>query len=484
MKKLFTLLMGLIFTANSFSQTPEKMSYQAVIRNSSDQLIANHTVGMRISILQGSATGIPVYVETQTPVSNANGLVTLEIGGGTIVSGTFAGIDWSNGTYFIKTETDPTGGTNYTITGVSQILSVPYAFYAKTAKTADYNDLTNKPVLFDGTWLSLTGKPTTLVGYGIQDGMSTSHVANGITSSMITNWNAAYGWGNHATAGYVTTTGVQILTNKTLTSPVINSPTGIVKADIGLGNVNNTSDFLKPISYATQTALDLKENTLTFSEPLGRNENIISLPAATPTSNGYLTSTDKTKLDGLQNADGSETKVIAGTNVTVTGAGTTTSPYIINSTAHHIGESYGGGIIFYIDGDGQHGLIAAPADQSTGIQWLNNATFTVTNAVRDGIGSGNFNTERIFANQGKGSYAAQICASYQGGGYGDWYLPSKYELYLLYLQKAVVGGFANSIYWSSSEYDNTLTWYMDFSIGMQFTDFKSLSHNVRAVRTF
>jgi hypothetical protein len=198
MEKLFTLTAIIAFAISVSAQSPQKMSYQAVIRNSSDQLVTNHAIGMRISILQGSSTGTPAYVETQTPTTNVNGLATIEIGGGTIVAGTFAGIDWSTGTYFIKTETDPTGGTSYTITGTSQLLSVPYALYAKIAKTADYNDLTNKPTLFDGTWTSLTGKPTTLAGYEITNAMSTSHVANGITSAMITNWNAAYGWGNHS----------------------------------------------------------------------------------------------------------------------------------------------------------------------------------------------------------------------------------------------------------------------------------------------
>jgi hypothetical protein len=90
---------------------------------------------MRISILQGTTA---VYVETQTPTTNVNGLVTLEIGGSsaTVVSGTFSSIDWSTGTYFIKTETDPTGDTTYTITGTSQLLSVPYALQSKTATTA------------------------------------------------------------------------------------------------------------------------------------------------------------------------------------------------------------------------------------------------------------------------------------------------------------------------------------------------------------
>jgi len=88
---------------------------------------------MQISILQGSASGTAVYVETQTPNTNINGLVSLEIGSGTFVSGAFNTIDWSDGPYFIKTETDPTGGTNYTITGTSQLMSVPYAIHANTA---------------------------------------------------------------------------------------------------------------------------------------------------------------------------------------------------------------------------------------------------------------------------------------------------------------------------------------------------------------
>jgi hypothetical protein len=88
---------------------------------------------MRISILQTTPSGTAVYVETQTPTTNANGLVSIEIGGGTVVVGNFSTINWANGPYFVKTETDPTGGTNYSITGTSQLLSVPYALYAATA---------------------------------------------------------------------------------------------------------------------------------------------------------------------------------------------------------------------------------------------------------------------------------------------------------------------------------------------------------------
>jgi hypothetical protein len=135
MKKLYTFLAAILLTATTFAQTPEKMSYQAVVRDSGDALVTNQAVGMQISILQTTATGTAVYVETQTPTTNVNGLVTLEIGTGSVVSGDFTTIDWSADSYFIKTETDPTGGTSYTITGTSQLLSVPYALHAKTAES-------------------------------------------------------------------------------------------------------------------------------------------------------------------------------------------------------------------------------------------------------------------------------------------------------------------------------------------------------------
>ena len=132
MKKVFSILAAVLLTASVFAQSPEKMSYQAVIRNSSDALVTNTQIGLEVNIRQGTTSGTVVYTETQTPTTNANGLVSIEIGGG---SG-FNTIDWANGPYFIETKTDPAGGTNYTITGTSQLLSVPYALYAANAGTA------------------------------------------------------------------------------------------------------------------------------------------------------------------------------------------------------------------------------------------------------------------------------------------------------------------------------------------------------------
>ena len=142
MKKLFTLFITSVIAGFVSAQSPQKISYQAVIRNTSNALVADKAVGMKISILKSTATGTAVYVETHTPKTNANGLVTIEIGGGTVVSGVFSAIDWSAGPYFFKTETDPAGGTSYTITGTSQLLSVPYALYSGKAEgAADQEDM-------------------------------------------------------------------------------------------------------------------------------------------------------------------------------------------------------------------------------------------------------------------------------------------------------------------------------------------------------
>ena len=135
---LIITLAFLLINTSIFAQAPQKMSYQAVIRNSSNALITSTPVGMQISILQGSSTGTAVYVETQTPSTNANGLASVEIGGGTVVSGNFSAINWANGPYFIKTETDPTGGTAYTINGTNELMSVPYALNAANANVGGF----------------------------------------------------------------------------------------------------------------------------------------------------------------------------------------------------------------------------------------------------------------------------------------------------------------------------------------------------------
>jgi hypothetical protein len=142
MKKLFGFLLvsffivSLLIPAVVIAQTPKKMTFQAVIRNGSGTLVKNSNIGIRISILQTSISGTAVYIETQTSPTNDNGLLSLEIGGGTSELGAFDAINWSAGPYFIKTETDLAGGSDYTIAGTSELLYVPYAFNADMASTS------------------------------------------------------------------------------------------------------------------------------------------------------------------------------------------------------------------------------------------------------------------------------------------------------------------------------------------------------------
>lgn len=139
MNKKNTFVVILVFVCLNFlsiglqAQSPQKMSYQAVIRDATNNLVISSPIGMRISILQGTISGSVLYAETQSLSTNSNGLVSLEIGSGAITQGNLATINWASGPFYIKTETDILGGTNYTLTGASQLMSVPFAFYAQTS---------------------------------------------------------------------------------------------------------------------------------------------------------------------------------------------------------------------------------------------------------------------------------------------------------------------------------------------------------------
>jgi hypothetical protein len=366
MKKLFKLvifiLANYLITTSVIAQAPQKMSYQAVIRNSSNALVTNTQVGMRISILQGSATGIEVYKEiyNPNPSTNANGLVSIEIGAGIALTGTFATIDWSGGSYFIKTEIDPVGGNNYTITGTSQLLSMPYALYAKSAET------------FTGTITE------TDPNFG-------ASLASGITGTDTTNWNNKQ---EQLTAG----TGISIV----------------------------------------------------------------------------------------------------GNTICATG-----------SSSHYVGELYGGGVVFWVDHTGNHGLICSMIDNSTGIIWTTAAYQSSTvpgGALSDWDGQAN--TTAIVNQAGAGTtYAAGLCDAYTNSDYGtgvysDWYLPAREELNHLWnniyqVQKALDSDgnpatteVAKIYYWSSSEYTNNTAWYFVFDFGYTYDYSKSSKSSVRAVRAF
>jgi hypothetical protein len=163
-------------------------------------------------------------------------------------------------------------------------------------------------------------------------------------------------------------------------------------------------------------------------------------------------------------------------------------------TTFHIGDSYGGGIIFYVDGTGKHGLIADITDTNYRMIKWGDSYFLNTGATGTAIGTGAENTRKIIAVQGtKYNYAALVCANYRGGGYADWFLPSKDELYLLYKQKiaGVVKGFTWGAYWSSSEFyvasfpkQQAYAWTKIFYSENAFYSLKDRVSGVRAIRAF
>jgi hypothetical protein len=194
---------------------------------------------------------------------------------------------------------------------------------------------------------------------------------------------------------------------------------------------------------------------------------------------------------------------VAGVQIYCTDCSTGAGPYAYSGSAwlpmfstggitYAIGQSAQGGTVFYVDDSGQHGLVVSSNDYNAGqdLKWIAASNIN-TNAVRSGIYGGQYNTEQINIVQGNGISAALAAAQVSDGNYGDWYLPSKTELYLLYQVKGSVGMSGNTnLYWSSTEvpaaygYVSDTAYFIDFSTGMQDTDPKSTTYKVRAIRRF
>ena len=160
MNKLrYILSICFLAAINIFAQVPQAFNYQGLARDAQGNALANKLISIKASILTGSATGTVEYAETQTSTTNATGLFSLGIGNGTASSGTFSTINWATGNKYLKIEFDPNGGTNYVLSGTTQMLSVPYAQYAAKAGNTSTTTGTNQPqtLSLSGYVLSLSG---------------------------------------------------------------------------------------------------------------------------------------------------------------------------------------------------------------------------------------------------------------------------------------------------------------------------------------
>jgi uncharacterized protein (TIGR02145 family) len=136
---IFKVLIVLIFPILGISQAPTKINFQSVLRNTNGEVVSNSAVSLRISILSGTINGSAVYIETHAKTTDAGGLMSLQIGGGTVSSGVFANINWGSSAHFIKLEADFNGGNSYVLLGTQELMSVPYALYASKTDTSALN---------------------------------------------------------------------------------------------------------------------------------------------------------------------------------------------------------------------------------------------------------------------------------------------------------------------------------------------------------
>jgi uncharacterized protein (TIGR02145 family) len=263
MNKILTFISAVVLTASLWAQAPNKMSFQTVVRNNLGKLVVNKSIGVRLSILKTSSTGTAVYVETHSKTSNVNGLLTLEVGTGTVTSGTFTTINWSQGPYFLKTEMDVNGGSNYTITGVTEFVSVPYALSVKTvANGANVGDMN----YWNGTtWVPLNkgaqgqflifcdGKPTWANNGVCPDPIATLDCSTASHNGTLTAYTAAsgitsvipYTGGNGGTHNgqVVTSTGVTGLTATLAAGTFANGNGSLMYTITGTPSASGTASF-------------------------------------------------------------------------------------------------------------------------------------------------------------------------------------------------------------------------------------------------
>jgi hypothetical protein len=384
MKKLYIFITIVFLSFISLAQSPEAMSYQAVIRDASNNLLQNTSVGIQVTILQGSVNGYASYKETHRVITNDNGLLSIEIGLGTSIDD-FSNIEWADGPHFIKTDIDPFGGDEYTLTATSQLLSVPYALHAKYADAVK------------GGYINEESDPIFM-----------QSIAAGISLQDTMNWN--------------------------------NPPSNI----------------------------DTQIDSIGIAEL------------------GYVAGphTVDTQIDSIGIA---ELGYVAGEQV----------------TKYRLGDYAQGGIIFWLNETGQHGLVCSRSDQSAGVRWYG-GTYGVNHAKGNYLFSGEANTIIIIASlfsigDDGSTYAALISNEFSnpitagGTRYGDWYLPSAYELGVMCSNRAIIdssaalhGGdsFASDIYWSSTEIDSINATRVSFPGGANYNHAKFRESRVRSIRAF